>query len=50
MIQKAFTIHKTLLTKPIRDNFYFHYLTKLYIGFMVQGVYLSEGSAVQATL
>ena len=31
-IHKAFRIHKTLLTKPIRELFYFHYLPKLYVG------------------
>ena len=29
MIHKAFRTH----TKPIRENFHFHYLPKLYIGF-----------------
>ena len=33
MIQRAFRICTTLYTKPIRENFYFHYLPKLYIGF-----------------
>ena len=29
---KAFRIHKTLKTKPIREILYFHYLPKLYFG------------------
>ena len=35
LIHKAFRIHKTAFKnkKPIRENFYFHYLPKLYIGF-----------------
>ena len=31
-IHKAFRIHETLQTQPIR-GFFFHYLPKLYIGF-----------------
>ena len=35
-IHKAFRLHKTLQTKPIREFFnYFHYLPKLYIGFKI---------------
>ena len=30
---KAFRIHKTHWTKPIREIFNFHYLANLYIGF-----------------
>ena len=32
-IHKTFRIHKTLLTKPISEIFYFHYLSKLYFVF-----------------
>ena len=35
-IHKAFRIHKTLQTKPIRDFFFLHNLPKLYIGFNVE--------------
>ena len=33
MLHKAFRTRTTLLTKPIREIFHFHYLPKLYIGF-----------------
>ena len=36
MIHKAFNTHTALHTKPIRENFNFQYLPKLYIGFNVK--------------
>ena len=34
-IHRSFRSHATLLTKPIREIFHFHYLPKLYIGFKI---------------
>ena len=35
MIHRAFRTHTTLKTKPIRENFNFHHLPKLYTGFKI---------------
>ena len=43
MIHRAFRTHTTLDTQnPIRENFNFHYLSKLYIGFKFSPPYIQK--------